>query len=492
MNDDNEVILLSREEVTLEGVPGYRDTFLLGTSNPNLSNDTVELDVMPLTEGMWNKVFYSHAELEKAHKGISNQALTVDHSKSVRDIVGMFGEATYDKGIHANAVVSDPEIKTLFQQGHAPHIGVSMELFGKRVKNKTEKRYEMTNIKFLRASLVLDPACPNDACKVEPVGMSLSEEELTQLERDDLNEYLYEELVTKCEKRFMLPGGKKGFKKRFKGCIEAMRTCRGLDVKHATVMCNFIINRSGGKGKPHGSGKDKPIKDFHNETEFNDFVNELFTNYEQSENKDAFIKKLEDINEYVEGGNSMSKEEVEDYLQNGGKKEEPEEEPDKKKDKKKGKKNGEGEEVAEEKKTEQTPEELRAERLDTDVEILVNALEGQEESIDVLEKEKTALETTLENCAKAEAFQELEGKVEELEGQLKVYREQILNRIKRANKKFDEKNVEDWDVKQLSTLADTLETASNTGKRHSFAQTSADSTTHELGDIKSKFEVEVR
>ncbi len=487
MNDDNEVILLSREEFTLSGVEGFKDTFQLGTSNPDLSNDTVELDVVPLTEGTWNKVFYSHTELEKAHKGLSNQALTIDHSKSIRDIVGMFGEATYDKGIHTNATISDPHIKRLFQQGHAPHLGVSVELFGKRVKNKEAKRFEMTKIKFLRASLVLDPACPNDACKVEPIGMSsLSDEELTQLEQNDLNVLLYEELVTKCEKRFMMPGGKKGFKKRFKGCIEAMRTCRGLDVKHATVMCNFIINRSGGKGKPHGSGKSKPIKDFHNEKEFNDFVNVLFTNYEQSEDKDTFIKKLEDINEYMDGGKEMSAEDVKNYLENDDKEEDV---IGKKKDKKKDKKKEEGEDVNEKETTKQTPEELRAERLDTEAEILVNGLEIQDESIDVLEKEIVALNTTLENCSKVEAFQELEGKLEDLEGQLKVYREQILGRIKRANKKFDEKSVEDWDVKQLSTLAGTLETASNPGKRHSFAQISKDSTTHDLGDIKSKFKV---
>lgn len=491
MNDDNEVILLSREEFTLGGVEGFKDTFQLATSNPDLSNDTVELDVMPLTEGTWNKVFYSHAELEKAHKGLSNQALTIDHSKSIRDIVGMFGEATYDKGIHTNATISDPHIKRLFQQGHAPHLGVSVELFGKRIKNKAEKRFEMTQIKFLRASLVLDPACPNDACKVEPVGMSaLSDKELTKLEQADLNDLLYEELVTKCEKRFMLPGGKKGFKKRFPGCIEAMRTCRGLDTKHATVMCNFIINRSGGKGKPHGSGKSKPIKDFHSREDFDEFVNLLFADYEQSEDKDIFIKKLQDINEYMDGGNEMSAEDVKNYLEEHGN--DDEEVVGKKKDKKKDKKKVEGEDVKEEETTKQTPEELRVERLDTEVEILVNSLEAQDESIDVLEKDIVALNTTLENCSKVEAFKEIEGKVEELEEQLKVYREQILNRIKRANKKFDEKSVDDWDVKQLSTLADTLETASTTGKRQSFAQISEDSTTVELGDIKSMFKVKVQ
>jgi hypothetical protein len=249
----------------------YIEKINLSVDKSQLTNGIMELDMIPLTEGVWNNTFYSHKELKKAYKQIEGMPITIDHSKSVKDLVGFFGKPRYYKGIKVNAFIDDPKIVSLLQRGYHKHIGVSMELYGNKVRNPETKQMEMKNIEFVRGSLVLDPACPKGTCTIHP---KLSNDEHVE----ELASYVHDELITKCEQRYMTPDMER-FKKGFPGCIETMKACRGYDEKHAIAMCNYIFHRRGGKGVRRKESIEEIIK--------------LFNDYEDAENKQAFIDMID-------------------------------------------------------------------------------------------------------------------------------------------------------------------------------------------------------
>ncbi|MHA1286176.1 MAG: hypothetical protein ACTSPB_02110 [Candidatus Thorarchaeota archaeon] len=250
-------------------------------TDSNLNNGLAELKLTVLTEGTWNKIYYSHEELKRSldlwkerYPGdtIKNtMVLTKNHGKSIDDVVGYVETPQeYSDGLKTRAFVHDPHIIGLMQRGYVPD--VSMELRAQTLPNKELKRLEATEIEHVRASLVLSGACDGRTCTVEPVKLT------------DLAGELYE-LATACERRYMIgttPSGAKNaqrFKRGFPGCVEAMRKCRGLDKEHAEKMCNYIFWRR------HSSEEE---------------IFELLDDYEKSEDKNKFIENLEKEMNYGE------------------------------------------------------------------------------------------------------------------------------------------------------------------------------------------------
>lgn len=427
---------------------GYIKKIELGIEKSTLSNGIMELDIVPLTEGIFNRTFYSHDELKKAYKALEGMVITTDHSKDIKAIVGRFGTPKYENGIKVNAFIDDPKIVDLLKRGYDKDIGISMELYGHRLRNSKTKMMEMTDINFVRGSLVLDPACPRNVCTIHPMSRESpyhTEELAKQIlslfdlvsEVDQSGELTFSELITKCEKRYMTGDGKR-FKKGFEGCLEAMAACRGFDKKHGEAMCNYFFHRRGGKGQPRK--KSEQIKE----------IIELFDAYEAANDKDKFIedlvkqtgvKNMTDEND----GSQLSEEEI----------------------KKLQEKCGEGEVYdvkagkcvkKEEKDEEKKSSEKKVEELEKEIEKLDKIVED------------------LENCKGEEKLAEaLKSKTDEVEKLLKSIkelktekRESIVSDIKKLNKEFDTDTVKDWSDVQLTTLRDEMKTLTKTSKRHSF------------------------
>lgn len=185
-----------------------------------------------LAEGTWNKLWYSNVELKKTAHLFSGTQLTIDHSQSVRNIIGEITDAKFtEKGVAYRATIYDQQIIGLIESG--AKFGISAELFATKFNNKELKRLEARDIEPVRASLVLDAACPPPTCTVTPV--------------ENMREIATELLASKCEAAYM-DAARKKYKKGFEGCVEAKRNCAGLDKEHAEKMCNYIFWRRTGHG----------------------------------------------------------------------------------------------------------------------------------------------------------------------------------------------------------------------------------------------------
>jgi hypothetical protein len=193
---------------------------------------TMEVVGILLAEGMWNNLWYSNMELKKVAHLFSGTQLTIDHSQSVRNIIGEITEAKFtESGVDYRATIYDQQIIGLIEAG--AKFGISAELFATKFNNKKLKRLEAVDIEPVRASLVLDAACPPPTCTVNPV--------------ENMREIATELLASKCEAPYMNKERTK-YKKGFLGCVEAKRNCAGLDKDHAEKMCNYIFWRRTGHG----------------------------------------------------------------------------------------------------------------------------------------------------------------------------------------------------------------------------------------------------
>lgn len=205
-----------------------------------------KLKAVGLAEGTWNGVFYPAEELAKADLSqLVGSPLTIDHSKSLKDVVGVVKNAYFDPaaGLIVEGEIHDEGLLKKIEAGLQP--GISMELFRAVEYNRRQKKSIARDIEFRRASLVLDPACKRDKCQVQ---IQLSEDEI-----EELAVKIYEswdELFKKSDLPFMV--GKR-IRGGFKGCIAMVKSSRGVKKDRiAGAICRKIWLRKGGSGKGKG------------------------------------------------------------------------------------------------------------------------------------------------------------------------------------------------------------------------------------------------
>jgi len=136
-----------------------------------LSEKLIPLKIrgVALREGTWNGLFYPREELRKAAADLQGKPLMIDHSDSVRDLVGRVTKTWYNEainGIEFEAEILDEEIARKVIEGLIS--GVSVGVIVDRVKegnNLIARNYE-----FKELSLVLVPACTD--CHIKEVDTS--------------------------------------------------------------------------------------------------------------------------------------------------------------------------------------------------------------------------------------------------------------------------------------------------------------------------------
>jgi len=118
-----------------------------------------EFEFTALTEGKFNGVYYPVNEIEKAYQSLEGKPITIDHSKSVADIVGKVTEVTFDaegKRVKAKGFITDENMARKIHDGLVT--GMSSEI---RVEyGKTEHGLTASDAEFEAISIVQHPACP--------------------------------------------------------------------------------------------------------------------------------------------------------------------------------------------------------------------------------------------------------------------------------------------------------------------------------------------
>lgn len=117
-----------------------------------------KINFVALKPGKFNGVYYSEEELKKAAETLKTKDLTIDHGKSVRDVVGKVLDAWWDeklKQIEGTAEILDEEVAKKVRQGLIT--GVSVEVY----VNYYESEFGLSakNTEFRALSLVRNPAC---------------------------------------------------------------------------------------------------------------------------------------------------------------------------------------------------------------------------------------------------------------------------------------------------------------------------------------------
>ena len=141
----------------------------------NLSADfkmPYEFPFIALREGTFNGKFYAWDEIKKACQSLDGQDITLDHSQSVRDLVGHIkpGSVWADdemktlRGI--GIITDDEEVARKIHNKTMKH--VSLEIYGENKKgdNGTHK----VDLEFIRLSIVLQGACSYPSCGINTEG----------------------------------------------------------------------------------------------------------------------------------------------------------------------------------------------------------------------------------------------------------------------------------------------------------------------------------
>ena len=135
------------------------------------------IKAIALKEGTWNGLFYPREELKKFGEGLKGVPLMVDHSKSVRDIVGEVLTSEYDESQRAiiiEARVDDPELIKLILDKKVN--GVSVGVFVERIRENG--RLVARDYDFAELSIVIVPAC--DKCEIVEVHPELSIDRISE------------------------------------------------------------------------------------------------------------------------------------------------------------------------------------------------------------------------------------------------------------------------------------------------------------------------
>jgi len=124
-----------------------------------------EFNFIALKEGEFNGIWYSEEELKKGHLSLKGKDVTIDHSKSVRDVVGKITDVWWNnelKQIEGKGIIDDEEIA---KKVHDKIItGVSVEVYV--TYYESEHGRSAKDPQFVAISLVTSPACRT--CRIVP------------------------------------------------------------------------------------------------------------------------------------------------------------------------------------------------------------------------------------------------------------------------------------------------------------------------------------
>ena len=123
-----------------------------------------------LTEGKFNGIFYSEDELKKHAESLIDKPLSIDHGKSIKDIIGRIIESYWNsetKRIEGKATITKEENKGIAESIENKEINnVSVEVYVTHEESK-EHGIEGKDLDFAGLSLVKSGACsPEDGCGV--------------------------------------------------------------------------------------------------------------------------------------------------------------------------------------------------------------------------------------------------------------------------------------------------------------------------------------
>jgi len=125
----------------------------------------LEVSFTALKPGIFNGVYYSEEELRKGATSLKGKDLTIDHGKSVRDVVGKITEIRWNsklEQIEGKGKIYDEEITQKVKDKLIT--GVSVEVMVNYFKG--EHGLSAKDAEFIALSLVKEPACKS--CYVQP------------------------------------------------------------------------------------------------------------------------------------------------------------------------------------------------------------------------------------------------------------------------------------------------------------------------------------
>ncbi len=125
-----------------------------------------EINFIALKEGKFNGVYYRAEDLAKSFQTLKDKDITIDHGKSVKDIVGKVTEVTWNESerrIEGKGLIYNEALARQINQGLVK--GVSVEVFVDYVENK-QHGVMAANPEFVALSIVSRPACPTGECGI--------------------------------------------------------------------------------------------------------------------------------------------------------------------------------------------------------------------------------------------------------------------------------------------------------------------------------------
>jgi len=125
----------------------------------------LEINFTALKPGIFNGVYYSEEELKKACKSLEGKDLTIDHGKSVRDVIGKVTKINWNdilKQMEGSAQILDEDIAKKVKDKLIT--GVSVEVMVDYFKG--EHGLSAKDAEFIALSIVKDPACKT--CLIKP------------------------------------------------------------------------------------------------------------------------------------------------------------------------------------------------------------------------------------------------------------------------------------------------------------------------------------
>ena len=118
-------------------------------------------------EGRYNGIFYPADMLRKAHLTLRGKPLTIDHGKSVDDIIGKINEDVFFNeeilGVQGSATCYEEKYARMIHDKRLN--GVSIEIWIDHAE--TDHGDTAVEGTFVALSIVKDPACPVGQCGIQ-------------------------------------------------------------------------------------------------------------------------------------------------------------------------------------------------------------------------------------------------------------------------------------------------------------------------------------